>query len=158
MEKAAGKEMLPTTTPPPPPQRRQKLRACGEIFKCRPPHQRSAQHDLRAHGLPQPRLSTGKSHSPPNVADASCIERSHIKVSVSSASLVQENKELSRRKKKIYMYENCATVISARKTKDHYKCQMGAISFSVNTAIWILISHFILTGGMFSVLRDIPMA
>lgn len=126
---------MPATTTTTHPQRRQKLRACGEIFKCRPPHQRSAQHDLCAYGLPQPRLSTGKSHSFPNVVDASCVKCSHIKVSVSSTSLVQENKELSRREKKTYMSENCAIVISARKTKDHYKCQMGIISFSMNTAI-----------------------
>jgi len=56
------------------------------------------------------------------------------------------------------MYENCTIMISARKTKGHHRCQMGVISFSRNTAIYILISHFILTGGIFSILKEIPMA
>lgn len=98
---------MPTTKP----HRRQKPRASHEIFNYSPLHQQSAQHDLYAHVLPQLRLSMGKSHSLPSITDASCIKHSHIKVSafVSSTSLVQENRELSRRKKnyvwKLYYHE-----------------------------------------------------
>lgn len=113
--------VITTTTKP---HRRQELGASDEIFNHRPLYQQSAQHDLYAHMLRQLRLNMGKSHSPPNITEASCIKHSHIKVSafVSSTSLVQENRELSRRKK--IMYENCSIMISARKTKDHYRCLM----------------------------------
>lgn len=148
---------MPTTTTTKP-HRRQKLRASHEIFSYRPLHQQPAQHDLYAHTLLQLRLSMGKSHSSPNITDVSCIKHSHIKVSafVSSTSLVPANRELSRRKKA--MDENSTLMTSARKTMDHYKCLMGVISFSRNTAIQLLISPFILTGGVLSVLRKIPMA
>lgn len=88
----------------------------------------------------------GKSHSPPNLTDASCIKHSLVKVStfVSSTSLVQKNKE--NRIKKLCM-KTALSVISARKTKDHYRCQMGVISFSRNIAIYLIISHFFLSGG-----------
>lgn len=91
---------MPTTTTKP--HRRQKLRASREIFHCRPLHHQSAQHDLPTHVLPQLRLSIGKSRSPPNVRDALCIKHSHIKVSafVSGTSLVRENRELSKKKKR----------------------------------------------------------
>lgn len=107
MEKAAGEERCQRqqTTTTKQPHRRQKLRASHEIFNCRPLHQQSAQHDLHAHMLPQLRLSTGKSRSPPNGTDASCIKHSHIKVSafVSSTSLVQENR--IKEKKKSYVWK-----------------------------------------------------
>lgn len=105
-----------------------------ERVSYRPLPQHTAKHDLHTHMLLQLRLGMGKSHSPPNVTDASCTKHSLVKVSafVSSTSLVQENRE---NRRKILCMKSALSVISARKTKDHYRCQMGVISFSRNIAI-----------------------
>lgn len=105
-----------------------------ETVSYRPLHQHTAQLDLYTHMIPNLRLGMGKSHSSPNVTAASCINHSLVKVSmlVSSTTLVQENRK--NRRKKLCM-KTALSVISARKTKDHYRCQMGIISFSRNIAI-----------------------
>lgn len=126
-EKGRGdrKREMPTKTPQKP-----GAESSHETVSYGPLHQHTAQRDLYTHVLPQLRLGMGKSHSP-NITDASCIKDSPFKVftSVSSTSLVQEN-----RRKKLCM-KTALSVISARKTKDHYRHQMGVISFSRNIAM-----------------------
>lgn len=99
------------------------------IVSYRPLHQHTEQHDLYTHMLLQLSWAWGRAillqtlqmpHAPSTVS-------SKVSTFVSSTSLVQENRE--NRRKKLYM-KTALSVISARKTKDHYRCQMGVISFS----------------------------